>query len=106
MILVTGAAGKTGNAVIRAVAARGGEVRALVRRAAQAAGVVAGGACANSIWVKGAVPTNALVAPAPDDACGVRGGRGSFDGRRCLSRGGGLFGVRGGRARAIVEILN
>jgi NAD(P)H dehydrogenase (quinone) len=45
MILVTGAAGKTGNAVIRAVAARGGEVRALVRRAAQAAVAVAGGAC-------------------------------------------------------------
>jgi NAD(P)H dehydrogenase (quinone) len=44
MILVTGAAGKTGMAIITAVAARGAEVRALVYRAAQAAGVAAAGA--------------------------------------------------------------
>lgn len=36
MILVTGAAGKTGQAVIRALLQRGAEVRALVRRAEQA----------------------------------------------------------------------
>lgn len=35
MILVTGAAGKTGRAVIRALAARGAAVRAFVRRTAQ-----------------------------------------------------------------------
>jgi len=35
MILVTGAAGKTGQAVVRALAAKGAEVRALVRRAEQ-----------------------------------------------------------------------
>jgi uncharacterized protein YbjT (DUF2867 family) len=49
MILVTGAAGKTGKAVIEAVAARGGqvgctEVRPLVHRAKQAAEVAALGA--------------------------------------------------------------
>jgi NAD(P)H dehydrogenase (quinone) len=44
MILVTGAAGKTGKAIIGAVAARGGEVRALVHRQAQAAEVAAAGA--------------------------------------------------------------
>ena len=44
MILVTGAAGKTGRAVIRALSARGLEVRALVHRPAQAAAVVAAGA--------------------------------------------------------------
>src|ERR1700692_359040 len=33
MILVTGAAGKTGNAIVKALAARGAAVRALVRRA-------------------------------------------------------------------------
>jgi NAD(P)H dehydrogenase (quinone) len=49
MILVTGAAGKTGKAVIKAVAARGGQmrgipVRALVHRAGQAAEVAAQGA--------------------------------------------------------------
>jgi NAD(P)H dehydrogenase (quinone) len=44
MILVTGAAGKTGKAVIEAVAARGAEIRALVRRAGQAAEVIAQGA--------------------------------------------------------------
>jgi uncharacterized protein YbjT (DUF2867 family) len=32
MILVTGAAGKTGNAVVKALAAKGAPVRALVRR--------------------------------------------------------------------------
>jgi len=44
MILVTGAAGKTGRAVIRAVVARGMTVRALVRRPAQAGEVEALGA--------------------------------------------------------------
>ena len=34
MILVTGAAGKTGKAVVKALATRGASVRALVRRAA------------------------------------------------------------------------
>ncbi len=43
-ILVTGAAGKTGLAVIRALAARGARVRALVRRKAQSAAVTAAGA--------------------------------------------------------------
>jgi NAD(P)H dehydrogenase (quinone) len=45
MILVTGAAGKTGKAVIAAVAARGAQVRALVHRAAQTDEVTAQGAC-------------------------------------------------------------
>ena len=44
MILVTGAAGKTGRAVIRALAARGTEVRALVHRSEQVAAVEALGA--------------------------------------------------------------
>jgi uncharacterized protein YbjT (DUF2867 family) len=45
MILVTGAAGKTGLAVIRALAARGAAVRGLVRRATQSDAVRAAGAC-------------------------------------------------------------
>lgn len=44
MILVTGAAGKTGQAVIRALARRGAAVRAYVRRAEQIATVQAAGA--------------------------------------------------------------
>lgn len=44
MILITGAAGKTGRAVIRALVAQGQEVTALVRRHEQAAGVAALGA--------------------------------------------------------------
>lgn len=44
MILVTGAAGKTGNAVIRALASRGASVRGMVHRPAQAAAVKALGA--------------------------------------------------------------
>lgn len=44
MILVTGAAGKTGRAVISAVAQRGGNVRAYVHRAAQVTAVQAAGA--------------------------------------------------------------
>jgi NAD(P)H dehydrogenase (quinone) len=44
MILVTGAAGKTGRAVLRALKARGERLRALVRRAEQAAIVEAAGA--------------------------------------------------------------
>jgi len=44
MILVTGAAGKTGRAVIRALAARGAAIRALVRRPEQARAVIALGA--------------------------------------------------------------
>jgi NAD(P)H dehydrogenase (quinone) len=41
VILVTGAAGKTGKAVVRALAAKGASVRALVRRPDQAAAVAA-----------------------------------------------------------------
>ncbi len=44
MIAVMGAAGKTGRAIVRALAARGQPVRALVRRAEQRAEVLAGGA--------------------------------------------------------------
>jgi NAD(P)H dehydrogenase (quinone) len=44
MILVTGAAGKTGMAVIKALAARGGAVRALVRHADRSDAVAAQGA--------------------------------------------------------------
>jgi uncharacterized protein YbjT (DUF2867 family) len=44
MILVTGAAGKTGTAVVKALAARGARVRALVRRAERATAVKALGA--------------------------------------------------------------
>lgn len=44
MILVTGAAGKTGRAVIRAVAAKGEAIRALVHRPEQTAPVQAAGA--------------------------------------------------------------
>ena len=44
MILVTGAAGKTGTAVVKALAARGARVRALVRRAESATAVKALGA--------------------------------------------------------------
>ncbi|MGD2207623.1 MAG: NmrA family NAD(P)-binding protein, partial [Anaerolineae bacterium] len=44
MILVTGAAGKTGRAVIRALAARGAAVRALVHRSGQVSKVEALGA--------------------------------------------------------------
>ncbi len=44
MILVTGASGKTGRAVIAALAARGAGVRALVHRAEAGAGVLAAGA--------------------------------------------------------------
>ena len=44
MILVTGASGKTGRAVIAALAARGAEVRALVHRAEVGVSVLAAGA--------------------------------------------------------------
>ena len=44
MILVTGAAGKTGKAVVKALAAKGASVRALVRRAEQAEAVKVVGA--------------------------------------------------------------
>jgi len=44
MVLVTGAAGKTGRAVVRALAARGLPVRALVRRDAQASIIQSEGA--------------------------------------------------------------
>ncbi len=44
MVLVTGAAGKTGTAVIRALAAKGATVRAWVRRAEQVEQVIAVGA--------------------------------------------------------------
>ncbi|MGA7788466.1 MAG: NmrA family NAD(P)-binding protein [Xanthobacteraceae bacterium] len=44
MILVTGAAGKTGNAVVKALAAKGANIRAMVRRPEQAAALEALGA--------------------------------------------------------------
>jgi len=44
MILVTGAAGKTGNAVVKALAAKGASVRAFIRRPEQAASLKALGA--------------------------------------------------------------
>jgi NAD(P)H dehydrogenase (quinone) len=49
MILVTGAAGKTGQAVIRALAAKSARVRALVRRPEQVAAVKALGAAEVSL---------------------------------------------------------
>jgi NAD(P)H dehydrogenase (quinone) len=49
MILVTGAAGKTGNAVIKALVAKGASVRALVRRPEQAAALEALGAAEISL---------------------------------------------------------
>ncbi len=49
MILVTGAAGKTGKAVVGALAARGAKVRALVRRQHQAAALKALGATEASL---------------------------------------------------------
>jgi NAD(P)H dehydrogenase (quinone) len=49
MILVTGAAGKTGKAVVKALAARGASVRALVRRPEQASAVKALGAAEVSL---------------------------------------------------------
>ena len=52
MILVTGAAGKTGQVIIRALAARNQNVRALVRREHQIAEVQAIGAVGIEILVK------------------------------------------------------
>jgi NAD(P)H dehydrogenase (quinone) len=49
MILVTGAAGKTGKAVVKALAAKGANVRALIRRPEQAATLKALGAAEVSI---------------------------------------------------------
>jgi NAD(P)H dehydrogenase (quinone) len=49
MILVTGAAGKTGKAVVRALAAKGASVRAFIRRREQAAALTAMGAADVSI---------------------------------------------------------
>jgi len=49
MILVTGAAGKTGKAVVKALAGRGAPVRALVRRAEHAAALSALGAAEVSV---------------------------------------------------------
>ena len=49
MILVTGAAGKTGKAVVKALAAKGASVRALVRRPEHAAALKALGAAEVSI---------------------------------------------------------
>jgi uncharacterized protein YbjT (DUF2867 family) len=49
MILVTGAAGKTGKAIVKALAARGAAVRALVRRSEQVGELKALGACEVSI---------------------------------------------------------
>lgn len=52
MILVTGAAGKTGRAVIHALAARGEVVRALIKQDSQAAAVEAAGAAE---WTSGSL---------------------------------------------------
>lgn len=49
MILVTGAAGKTGKAVVSALAARGAAVRAFVRRAAQVPSLQEAGATATFV---------------------------------------------------------
>src|ERR1700733_5391115 len=49
MILVTGAAGETGNAVVKALAAKGTRVRALIRRPEQAAALEALGAAEVSL---------------------------------------------------------
>jgi NAD(P)H dehydrogenase (quinone) len=49
MILVTGAAGKTGQAVVKALAAKGASVRAFIRRPEQAAAVKALGAAEVSL---------------------------------------------------------
>jgi uncharacterized protein YbjT (DUF2867 family) len=49
MILVTGAAGKTGKAVVKALAARGARVRALVRRPEHAGALMALGAAEVSV---------------------------------------------------------
>ena len=49
MILVTGAAGKTGQAVVKALAAKGARVRALIRRPEQAAALEALGAAEVSL---------------------------------------------------------
>jgi NAD(P)H dehydrogenase (quinone) len=49
MILVTGAAGKTGQAVVKALAAKGARVRAFIRRPEQAAAVKALGASEASL---------------------------------------------------------
>lgn len=49
MILVTGAAGKTGKAVVRALVVKGARVRALVRRPEQAAALAALGAAEVSL---------------------------------------------------------
>ncbi len=49
MILVTGAAGKTGKAVVKALAAKGASVRALVRRAEHTAALKALGAAEVSV---------------------------------------------------------
>jgi uncharacterized protein YbjT (DUF2867 family) len=49
MILVTGAAGKTGNAVVKALAAKGASVRALIRRPEQAVALKALGVAEVSV---------------------------------------------------------
>ncbi len=49
MILLTGAAGKTGRAILRALAGRGQSVRAFVRRAEQAQAVQEAGANAVAV---------------------------------------------------------
>lgn len=61
MILVTGAAGKTGLAVIRGLAQRGERVRGWVRREAQAAAVLAAGA---RTWQVGEVQDRPALAQA------------------------------------------
>jgi NAD(P)H dehydrogenase (quinone) len=68
MILVTGAAGKSGVAVIAALAARGAAVRALVHRADQSAAVAAQGAREVAV---GAFEDAAALASAVDGASAV-----------------------------------
>jgi uncharacterized protein YbjT (DUF2867 family) len=68
MILVTGAAGKTGRAVIRALAGRGQPVRALVRREAQIPAVQALGAAEG---LAGELPDAALLRQAVEGVAAV-----------------------------------
>ena len=66
MILVTGAAGKTGKAVIKALAGRGAEVRALVRHPEHVGALTALGAAEIAL---GSFETSWRSRP-PQPACG------------------------------------
>ena len=68
MILVTGAAGKTGNAVTKALAARGARVRALTRRPDQAPSLLALGAAEVAV---GSFEDTAALARATQDTHAV-----------------------------------